>query len=629
MNPFDPKPLFFMTGMFLSFASSAGVPGLKAESLSEIKPAYLRRIEQATLKGFAALIDPASGLPVDIGVIEQGRLLRKPEDANMSKTSPTNIGLGLLYFIVCRDRGLCDEAAAEHGVRAILSSLEELETHQGFWFNWYLLTGIPGKKPEPVLNRFLSSLDNGLLDICLMIARAAFESTEIRERIDRLLGRRDYSFFTSTPADSRYGFLNIGYDAEKGAFTGANYAILNTEARAVTLMAVLKKEIPASAWKEQARLVRYYKTESGEEFAVVAPWGGSLYETGFADQLLGADLIAPRAFGVNARRMVRIHQDWGRKISGPGIWGFSNGEVPATQRYEMCGVPSIAYNRHPGTFVTPYSSFLALRYDGGEAALRNLQAMERLNPAVFSPGYGFVDSIDPASGTAHHRVLSLDKGMEVLSIGNFLNSREGKKEIPDYLWQYFESRGWTADAIALLQAEEELPAFQSLAKPPGEGLEKAAEGKRLSVFETAAETVDFYEEGRAWAGHQQHYDAGEKRELLLISYDVRERYSYSGTSFKFDGLDGLSGIRLHFKSRGMTAGFPLSVKVEVKKSSQPLFIEHIEVHTEWRESSFLIPFLHAGGFDEISFVIENAAAEKNPRGSFAVSEFFVTGIHGG
>jgi len=77
----------------------------------------------------------------------------------------------------------------------MMETLEQLETHEGFLYNWYYLSGRGKKPPEVTLNRFVSSLDNGDLDICLMATAGAFQQTELSKRIERFLAKKDYHFF--------------------------------------------------------------------------------------------------------------------------------------------------------------------------------------------------------------------------------------------------------------------------------------------------------------------------------------------------------------------------------------------------------------------------------------------------
>lgn len=152
-------------GLFTVFLTMGGVfvetmaeesPLVKNVTLNQAQVAYLKGIEEATFRGFQKLLDPATGLPVDIASIEQGDVAVFPENAYYSKTSPTNIGLGFIYLILARDRGYLSEEEAYRSALRMMDTLEMLETYEGFLFNWYHLSGEKGKVPAVTLDRFVS-----------------------------------------------------------------------------------------------------------------------------------------------------------------------------------------------------------------------------------------------------------------------------------------------------------------------------------------------------------------------------------------------------------------------------------------------------------------------------------------
>ncbi len=582
--------------------------------LSPDELAYLNRVEKATFLGFDKLFDKISGLPVDIASIDGGNILHHTNDYYRNKTSPTNIGLSFLYLILARDRGyMTQDEAYDRAVR-MMDTIESLETWNGFLYNWYYLSGGGGVPPKVVLNRFISSLDNGDLDICLMATSSAFPNTKLADKIDNVLRKKDYRFFfDKNPTMPHSGLINVGYDDAKGVYGATDYSILNGEGRMTTLVAILKDSIPDTAWKTQSRLVRSYKTMNGERISVVASWGGSLYEALFADEIIGGSVVTPKAFGQNAVNMIKIHIDKGKRVSKSGIWGFSNGEVPGANAYEMAGVQEIAYNQFPGIFVTPYSSFLALRYDP-KAVVDNLKKIEELNTKSFNPNYGFTDSIDPVTGTVNGNILSLDKGMEVLAIGNFMNGLDGKNSIPDYFWKYLKTKGLDKRAEAIIKAEEDNQSFRAISGNYARSVAKDGSieaAPSLGLLKLSTETGAFYEPGRAKASFLK-VDA---ENAIEAGYDVNERYSYSGIYLKFNDLNVSCYSRFRAEIKGdKEKGFPTSVKIELKCRGQYIQFAHVPLSGEWAEAEIEIP---AGSvkMDEIAIVFENASAGGHPRGA--------------
>jgi len=600
----------------------AAVGGFEMEGrtrgpLNQHELQYVKRLEEATFAGFKKMFDPATGFPVDIASVAEGDVFILPDNPDYSKTSPTNIGLGFLYLVLARDRGyLSEKNAYEHALR-MMNSLERLEKYEGFLYNWYYLTGQSKRIPEVTLNRFISSLDNGDLDICLMATAGAFQQTELSDRIDRFLAKKDYHFFfNKNPNQTGSGMMNLGYDEAQKIYQGADYSIFNTEARMTALVAILKDAIPESAWKKQARLVRIYTTLEDEKIPVVAAWGGSLYETLFADEILGGYKIAPDAFQKNAFQMIRIHQDNGKRLSKAGIWGFSNGEVPGENRYEMAGISKIAYNRFPGEFITIYSSFLSLRY-APQAVISNLKKMEIANPKVFNPNYGFTDSIDPKTRVINKNILSLDKGMEVLSIGNFMNSLENKNEISDYFWQYAKTKGWENKGKALLREEENHPSFRALFELQDSDVPSGRFNlPPIDLMEIRQDLGAFYEPSRAHASVKLLESEG-KSLMIEIQYDVSQRYAYSGIFIHYDDLSIAEPRSLAFQIKGdERQGYPETIKVELKYRGEYVQFDHISLKPTWSEMRILVP--KNSKMDELAFVIENATAGNYPKGKIFI-----------
>lgn len=451
--------IYLVALMVVLFTANAAHSSNVTLLTEEPQQKILESIADATFKGFRALIDPVTKLPVDIVFVKGGDVVHKTEISYLNKTSPTNIGLGFLYVILARDRGDLSRDEAYEQASDMLDAIDQLEKYQGFLYNWYHLEEKENSVPPVTMNRFISSLDNGNMDLCLMAAAEAFKGTELEARIEQSLQSRDYNFFLNrTEAGKEKGYLNLGYDEEKGEFHSADYGIFLTEARMVTMVAILKDGVSERSWSKQIRDVYTYTTMEGEDIRLVGSWGGSLYEMLFSAEILGGAEKAPLAYRRNAEKTIQVHQDWAKRVTENGIWGISNGMLPASERYEMAGVPEIADHINTDVFVTPYSTFLSLRYDL-KRSLENLLAMQKLNPLVYNDAYGFVDSIDPVSGNISDRILALDKGMEVLAVGNLINKEKGLPEIPNYLWDYFQRKGWDEKALRLMKTDEKHPSF--------------------------------------------------------------------------------------------------------------------------------------------------------------------------
>ena len=87
-----------------------------------------------------------------------------PHDRVASYTSPTNIGLLLLSTLAAYDLGYIGIAALVSRLRSTFESLESLERYRGHFLNWY-----DTRTLEPLLPRYVSTVDSGNLAACLRI----------------------------------------------------------------------------------------------------------------------------------------------------------------------------------------------------------------------------------------------------------------------------------------------------------------------------------------------------------------------------------------------------------------------------------------------------------------------------
>jgi cyclic beta-1,2-glucan synthetase len=87
-----------------------------------------------------------------------------PSSGVASYTSPTNIGLLLLSTLAAYDLGYIGIAGFVSRLRSTFESLEKLERFRGHFLNWY-----DTRTLEPLLPRYLSTVDSGNLAACLRI----------------------------------------------------------------------------------------------------------------------------------------------------------------------------------------------------------------------------------------------------------------------------------------------------------------------------------------------------------------------------------------------------------------------------------------------------------------------------
>ncbi len=346
-------------------------------------------------------------------------------------TSPTNIAMDLMAAVAAQDFGFINRAEALFRVRAIISSLMQMKRHKGFFFNFY------ETKNLMVTRTYLSSVDNGWLAIALVIVRQAFPG-EVAEQATQILEGMNFDEFYDTETNQ----LVIGYEVPEENFGGNHYGMLASEARAMSLMAIGKGDIPAdhwwflfrtppAAWKWQNQNPKGFQAnrngtdyfqghyeKNGKMF--MPSWGGSLFEFLMPTLVLNEKKLGPQGLGLNDRVVSELHRDYALKEKGYPIWGISPCSVTDGRgwKYMELGIKGLSVKGYPDRgFVTPHVTFLALD-SLPKDAIANIR--KYLEYPIYGD-YGLYDSLDLKSGKANTQYLALDQGMSFIALCNFLN----------------------------------------------------------------------------------------------------------------------------------------------------------------------------------------------------------------
>lgn len=356
-------------------------------------------------------------------------------------TSPTNIAMDLMGTVAARELEIITPGQAAQRVQSVLKTLEKLKTWKGFFFNFYETTRLGVSRP------FASSVDNGWLAIALVVVRQAFPG-EIAEEATALLDRFHFQEFL----DPDTNHLAIGYDADRQSLTPYHYGMLMTEARAMSLYAIGKGDLPREHWwylyrtapeawewqtqKPQGKRVErdkisyfqgYYE-EGKEKF--VPSWGGSLFEFLMPTMVIHEAKFAPRSLGMNNKIATELHRDYAIKEKNYPVWGISPASTSDGRRwmYGEYGVKKLGVKGYPERgVITPYVSFLALD-SLPEEAIANIRKL--LTFSIYGE-YGFYDSITFPSGKVNTQYLALDQGMVLIPIANYLK----KNAIQEYFYK--------------------------------------------------------------------------------------------------------------------------------------------------------------------------------------------------
>ncbi len=425
----------------------------------------LRDDAAATWQSFVAMVDAHSGLPADqLGT----------DGSRSVQTSTTNIGAYMWSTLVAERLGIIGHDEVVGRLSKTIATLETIERHEpsGQFYNWYdhqtgakLTVWPPTGNP---LTPILSSVDNGWLATGLRLVNQGVP--ELASRAGALFDSMDFGFYYR-PEVNRIAFH---YAPDTGE-SPCCYDTIVSESRIASYIGIAKGELPQKeyfgawrsfpnscdwSWQETKPLGkhRFYFGVNVFEGAypynntlVVPSWGGSMFEALMPALFVPEETWGPRSWAINHPLTVAAQIHHGLVDAGYGYWGFSPSNIPEGG-YNTFAVDAIGMNPSgyfsnedntavdrgfagcPGRdpqpdpppsaytngVVTPHAAFLALPW-APRQALDNLAALRR-DFDVYSPGRGYLDSVNVDSGVVSQTYLSLDQGIIMAAIGNALGS---------------------------------------------------------------------------------------------------------------------------------------------------------------------------------------------------------------
>jgi cyclic beta-1,2-glucan synthetase len=428
-----PVLVLWLSAPLLAWVLSRPVTPRRRE-LDDEDRRYLEGVARATWRYFAAFAGPEDhGLPPD-------NFQEVPEPRIAHRTSPTNIGMGLLATLAAHDLGLIGLEELADRLDATLSTVERLERHEGHLLNWY-----DTRTLEPMPPRYVSTVDSGnlagsLLGVAEGLRRLAAVSPDggaragLADRLADLAGRA-----AAFAEGIRFGFLfdpqrrlfAIGYrlaDAEgPGRLDPSFYDLLASEARLASFLAIARGEVPQAHWFHLGRLVT-----TVEGSPTLLSWSATIFE--YLMPMLLMRSYPETLLDQSCRMAVRAQR---RYASVRGVpWGISESgcnvvDRHETYQYKAFGVPGLGLKRGLGDelVVAPYASALAAMVEPTRAA-RNLRRLEGLGLAG---EYGFYEAIDythrsPADddtaatsrGTVVRTYMAHHQGMTLVALANAL-----------------------------------------------------------------------------------------------------------------------------------------------------------------------------------------------------------------
>ena len=334
--------------------------------LSAPDRAFLLAVARKTWGYFATFMGPEDhGLPPD-------NFQEVPVPRVAHRTSPTNIGMGLLSVLAAHDLGILEEAELLERVDATLTTVEGLERLEGHLYNWYDTVSL-----APLDPRYVSTVDSGnLAGALIALAEGLRElgpsavAAGLAARASALADGMDFRFLY----DPRRRLLSIGYRAADadgpGALDASHYDLLASEARLASFVAIAKGDLPELHWFRLGRIVT-----GVHGVPTLLSWSGTMFE--YLMPLLLMRSYPGTLLEESCRSAVRRQRDYAAER---GVaWGISESAYDLVDRhdnyqYKAFGVPGLGLKRGLGDelVVAPYASALATMVDP-EAAVRNLQ----------------------------------------------------------------------------------------------------------------------------------------------------------------------------------------------------------------------------------------------------------------
>ncbi len=330
------------------------------------------------------------------------------------RTSPTNLGLGLVSCLNAIDLGLAPAEEVFPLLENMLGTMERLEKWQGHFYNWYDTRSL-----RPLPPRYVSTVDSGNLCGCLVALEQGLREYNRVDLADRVLALRRPMDFRPL-YDNRRHLFHIGLNTETGKLDAGYYDLLASEARLTAYVAIAQGDVDRRHWR---RLSRAQVSLDG--YRGMASWTGTMFEYLMPELLL---TCRPNSLLYESARFCLFAQK--RRVPRGKPWGISESAYSAldrdlSYRYKAHGCAALALKRGMDRelVISPYSSFLALELDR-RGVLRNLQRMEA--KYGMRGEYGFWEALDctPARCGRQpqpvHCVMSHHLGMSMLAIANCL-----------------------------------------------------------------------------------------------------------------------------------------------------------------------------------------------------------------
>ena len=440
--------LFFITPSVTMIISKKNEKHTAVSKLNENDKKYLLEIGQKTWQYFKDnLTEKSNYLPPD-------NYQEDRKEKIVYRTSPTNIGLGLLAVVASYDLKYENLEDTLVLLEKMLDTITKMQKWNGHLYNWYNI-----KTLEPLNPKYVSTVDSGNFVGYLYTLKqflTSLPSKTLSQNADTKLGQKEDKLKNQHKVESHdeqsymekiqfmikqidalientnFKYLyseenrifSIGFNVEDNSLTPSYYDLLASEARQASLVAIAKKDIPAKHWYNLSRTLTILNRYKG-----LISWSGTAFE------YLMPNINIPKYPGSliseSSEFAIMSGREYAEELSIP--WGISEAafnlrDLNNNYQYKAFGIPWLGLKRGLADemVVSSYASILAVT-DYPKEVTANLKVLEK--EGMYDK-YGFYESIDYTLSRlkngeknvvvktymAHHQ------GLILLSIDNLFNN---------------------------------------------------------------------------------------------------------------------------------------------------------------------------------------------------------------
>lgn len=361
------------------------------------------------------------------------------EDRNekvVSRTSSTNIGLGLLSVISAYDLKYINFDKTIDLLEKMINTIEKLPKWNGHLYNWY-----DTKTLEPLVPRYISTVDSGnYVGYVYTLKQFLIQKIENRkinedeindepitqklksmiEILNNQIQATDFSYLYN----EKNRLFSIGFNLEDNKLTDSYYDLLASEARQTSFIAIAKRDIPSKHWQNLSRTLTSLNKYKG-----LISWSGTSFE--YLMPNINIRKYEGSLLDESCKFMIMSQKEYSKKLGVP--WGISEAafnlkDFNSNYQYKAFGIPWLGLKRGLADeiVVSSYGSVLAIT-DFPKEVIDNIKNLEQ--QGMYGK-FGLYESVDytPTRLNANQKYsivktyMAHHQGLILLSINNLLNN---------------------------------------------------------------------------------------------------------------------------------------------------------------------------------------------------------------